>query len=144
MQFINDSELTESITKLLTECKTIACVGLSSKEDRPSNIVARYMQKNGYTIHPVNPGQTTILGLTCYPSLLEITEPIEIIDIFRRSEDVLPIVEQALQLAPLPKVIWLQQGIINQEAAQIARDKGVYVVMDRCIKIDHSNFIASK
>lgn len=100
-------------------------------------MVARYLIDAGYKVIPVNPGQSEILSRTCYPDLLSIPEPVDIIDIFRRSEDVYPIVQQALKMKPLPALIWLQQGIVNTEAADLARARGVDVVMDRCLKVEH-------
>lgn len=131
----------QEIAKFLRNVHIIAIVGLSPKENRPSNMVARYLQAAGYVICPVNPGHSQILGQTCYADLSAVPFPIDIVDIFRNSADVLPIVEQAVQCAPLPKAIWMQQGVINEPAAQLARDKGLFVVMDRCIKIDHQNLL---
>ena len=125
------------ISKLLKEYKTIAVVGLSPKENRPSNQVARYLIEAGYNIIPVNPGQSEILGKTCYPDLKSIPEHIDIIDIFRRTEDVPPIVVDAISINA--KVIWMQQGIVNEEAAALARKAGLTVIMDRCLKVDHMN-----
>lgn len=124
------------ISAILKKSRTIAVVGLSPKESRPSNQVARYLQSAGYRIIPVNPGQKEILGETCYPSLLDIPEPVDVVDIFRRPEEILPVVEQAIKIKA--KTVWMQQGIINEEAALLAREKGLTVVMDRCMKIDHA------
>ncbi len=128
--------------ELLENSRTIAVVGLSPKADRPSNMVARYLIDAGYTVYPVNPGQSMILGLTCYANLRDIPDPVDIVDIFRKSEDVKGVVEQVVQMNPLPKAIWMQQGIVNEEAAALARQHGIIVVMDRCIKIDHQNFLS--
>ena len=125
------------VEQLLRCAKTIAMVGLSPKENRPSNMVGRYLLSVGYTIFPVNPGHTEILGQPCYAQLSAIPATIDIVDIFRRSEDVLPIVEEAVKLGA--GAIWMQLGIINLEAAEFARRNGLAVIMDRCIKIDHSN-----
>jgi len=133
-------QLTE-IERLLGSVRSIAVVGLSPKENRPSNMVGRYLLDVGYTVYPVNPGQTIILGQTCYADLLSIPFPIDIVDIFRNSEDVLPIVEQAVSLSRRPRAIWMQQGVINETAAELALNSGIFVVMDRCIKIDHQNLI---
>ena len=130
------------IKRLLQEIATIAVVGLSPKENRPSNMVGKYLLDAGYTVIPVNPGQDEILGEKCFPDLGSIEGQIDAVDIFRRSEDILPIVEEALKLQPLPKVIWMQQGIVNEEAAALARKQGVFVVMDRCIKVDHQNMLS--
>ncbi len=132
---------TSEIARLLEEVCSIAIVGLSPKENRPSNMVGRYLLKVGYTIYPVNPGQKEILGRTCYEDLRSIPHPIDVVDIFRRSEDVLQIVEQIIELNPLPQAVWMQEGIVNEEAADLARRKGIFVVMDRCIKVDHHNLL---
>jgi len=141
MQSLDDIQLTAEITQLLKECRSIAVVGLSPKESRPSNMVGRYLLKHGYTVYPVNPGQDEILGEQCYKALSDIPAAVDIVDIFRKSEDILPIVEEVLKLRPLPRVVWMQQGIIHEEAAALARDAGIYVLMDRCIKVDHANFL---
>ena len=104
-------------------------------------MVARYLITAGYTVFPINPGHTEILGLQCHASLLDIPVKIDIVDIFRNSTDILPIVEDAIQIGA--KVIWMQQGIINEEAAEYARRHGLTMVMDRCIKIDHQNAFSS-
>lgn len=121
-----------AIHKLLTTAKTIAVVGLSPKESRPSNMVARYLIEAGYTVIPVNPGQEEILGLPCYPDLGSIPTRVDIIDIFRRSEDVPPIVAEAIAIGA--KAVWMQEGVIHAEAAQTAQAAGLVVVMDRCLK----------
>jgi len=136
MQTLDSLQELSDIGKLLKRVSSIAVVGLSPKESRPSNMVARYLIESGYKIIPVNPGQTEILGEICYPDLLSVREQIEIVDIFRRSEDVLPIVEQAVEIGA--RAVWMQQGIVNSEAAEFARQKGLFVVMDRCIKVDHT------
>ncbi|HIJ79025.1 MAG: CoA-binding protein [Desulfobulbaceae bacterium] len=123
------------IQRILTDARTIAVVGLSPKENRPSNMVARYLLEAGFRVIPVNPGQTEILGQTCYPNLEAIPEQVDLVDIFRRSEDVLPVVAEAIRIKA--KAVWMQQGIFNEAAAQLARDAGLAVVMDRCLKIDH-------
>lgn len=142
MQNLDDLRQAPEISRFLKEATAIAIVGLSPKESRPSNMVGRYLQDAGYTIYPVNPGQKEILGEACYADLRSIPHPIDIVDIFRKSEDVLPIVEALIELNPLPRVVWLQQGIINTEAAKLAGSKGIFVVMDRCIKVDHSNLLS--
>lgn len=129
------------IERLLKTANTIAIVGLSPKENRPSNMVGRYLVAAGYMIYPVNPGQDEILGKKCYPDLKSLPYPVDIINIFRKSEEVMAIVTDVLAQQHLPKAIWMQQGIINQEAAELARNKGILVVMDRCIKVDHTNII---
>jgi hypothetical protein len=141
MQTLDALRQLKEIEQLLGSAQSIAVVGLSPKEDRPSNMVGRYLLDAGYTIYPVNPGQKEILGQICHADLQTVPFPIDIVDIFRRSEDILPIVEQALSLRRRPKAIWMQQGIINESAAQLALSNGIYVVMDRCIKVDHQNLI---
>lgn len=128
---------TLEISQLLKKYRNIAMVGLSPKGNRPSNQVAVYLLEAGYNIIPVNPGQQEILGKKCYPDLESITEQIDIVDIFRRAEDIPPIVESAIKTGA--KVIWMQQGIVNEEAAAMARKAGLTVIMDRCLKIDHLN-----
>lgn len=127
------------VKKLIQETKTIAVVGLSPKVARPSNMVARYLLEVGFTIIPVNPGQDEILGLRCYANLKEIGQKIDMVDIFRRSEDVLPIVEDAIEVGA--QAIWMQQGIRNQQAAELAKKAGLHVVMDRCLKVDHQQLV---
>ena len=129
----------KEIEAILQNSKTVAVVGLSPKEKRPSNMVARYLIEAGYQVIPVNPGQTEILGEKCYPSLLDIPEPVDLVDIFRKPEDVLPVVEEAVQIKA--KYVWMQQGIVNEEAARLARENGLGVVMDRCVKIDHASLL---
>lgn len=142
MQTLDALKQTTEITHLLREVSSIAVVGLSPKESRPSNMVARYLLDVGYTVYPVNPGQKEILGERCYADLRSIPHPIDIVDIFRKSEDILPIVRQLIELNPRPRAVWMQQGIINEAAAELARNNGIFVVMDRCIKVDHKNFLS--
>jgi len=132
----------EEIRLLLKESTRIAVVGCSPKKERPSHRVARYLMEAGYQIFPVNPGHQEILGQRCYPSLLDIPGDIDIVDIFRRSEETEPIVLQSLEKGC--KIIWMQQGIINHSAAEIARQHGKTVIMDRCIKVDHANLVATE
>ena len=128
-------ESIDKIKRILREYKTIAVVGLSAKWNRPSHFAAKYMKEHGYKIVPVNPGYDEILGEKCYSSLLDIPEPVDIVDIFRRSGDVPPIVEDAIKIGA--KVVWMQLTVINEEAASRARDAGLEVVMNRCVKIEH-------
>jgi predicted CoA-binding protein len=125
----------DPITEILQSAKTIAVVGLSSNPLRPSHGVAAYLQGQGYRIIPVNPNIQSSLGEDAYPSLLDVPEKIDIVDIFRRSEFVEPIVDQAIQLK-IPAV-WMQEEVINEKAAQKARQAGIFVVMDRCILVEH-------
>jgi predicted CoA-binding protein len=112
---ILSAEQLATVRKILKDSKTIAVVGLSPKSHRPSHQVASYLMEAGYTIIPVNPGQDAILGQTCYPSLRDIPSPVDMVDIFRRPEAILPIVEDAISIGA--KFIWMQEGIINMEAA---------------------------
>ena len=124
-----------TIKEILEKYKTIAVVGLSSNKWRASNSVSEYMQNAGYRIIPVNPLETEVLGEKAYPSLDDVPEPFEIVDIFRRAEYVPDIVEAAIRRnAP---VIWMQLGVVHEEAAARARAAGLEVVMDRCILQDH-------
>ena len=127
----------EEIRSMLGKCKTIAVVGISPKEDRPSYTVASYLKSKGYTIIPVRPDGETLLGERVYHSLQEIPPEvkIDIVDIFRKSEDVPPVVEEAIQRRA--KVVWMQEGVTHPEAAARAERAGLQVVMDRCIKKDH-------
>lgn len=132
----------KNIKNILDSTKNIAVVGLSPKDNRPSNMVARYLMAAGYKIIPVNPGRTEILGQVCYPSLSAIPERVDMVDIFRRPEDVPPVVEEAVKIGA--RVVWMQQGIVNEEAAETARKAGLSVIMDRCVKIDHQFFYGNK
>ena len=125
----------KQISEILRVCRTIAVVGLSAKRYRPSYGVAEYMQRAGYRIIPVNPHETEILGEKCYPDVESVPEPIDIVDIFRRSEYVPEIVEAAIRKGA--KVVWMQEGVIHEEAARRAQEAGLEVVMDRCILKDH-------
>jgi predicted CoA-binding protein len=129
----------DPIYELLSRTKTIAVVGLSESPLRPSHGVFAYMQAAGYRIIPVNPQIAEALGEKSYPSLLgvplEVREKIDLVDVFRRSEYVDEIVEQAIQLN-IP-AIWLQEGVINERAAEKARKAGIFIVMDRCILKEH-------
>ena len=127
--------VTDPITEILKRAKTIAVVGLSDSPLRPSHGVAAYLQTQGYRIIPVNPQIQESLGEKAYPSLLDVPEKIDIVDIFRRPEFVEEVVDQAIQLK-IPTV-WMQEEIIHEKAAQKARQVGIFVVMDRCILLEH-------
>lgn len=126
------------IQKIFEETKTIAVVGFSAKPARPSHYVAAFLQQNGYRVIPVNPGLAgqAFLGETVYASLSDIPVPVDMVDIFRRSEDVPPVVEEALSSLPDLKTIWMQMGIVNEDAAAAARAAGKQVVMDRCPMVE--------
>ncbi|MCC3379832.1 CoA-binding protein [Paenibacillus farraposensis] len=136
MAFENPSR--EEIKTILEQVGNIAVVGLSDKSDRTSYMVSYAMQKRGYRIIPVNPAAAgqTILGETCYASLAEVPEPIELVNVFRRSEYCAEVAREAAAIGA--KVLWLQQGITSQEAAGIAQEHGMTVIMDRCIKVEDS------
>jgi predicted CoA-binding protein len=127
------------IARILRDTRSIAVVGLSPKPERPSHGVARYLLAAGYRVIPVNPGQREILGLKCYPSLLEIPDSVDLVDCFRRAEDIPPIAEQAIAIGA--KTLWLQLGIIHRPAAERAAAAGLAVVMDRCSKIEHARLL---
>ena len=127
----------DPITELLRHTKTIAVVGLSDSPLRPSHGVAAYMQIQGYRILPVNPNIEISLGEKAYPSLLDVKEKIDLVNIFRRSEFVSDLVDQAIQLK-VP-AIWMQEDVVDEDAAQRARKAGLFVVMDRCILQEHRN-----
>jgi predicted CoA-binding protein len=135
----HDSYPDSYIRGILNTVKTIAMVGFSPKENRPSYFVFKYLTERGYRVIPVNPGQAgkEVLGQMIYASLSDIREPIDMIDIFRGSENVPPIVEEALTLSPKPQVIWMQLTVRNDEAAKRAEDAGMKVVMNRCPKIEY-------
>ena len=127
--------VSDPITEILQRAKTIAVVGLSDNPLRPSHGVAAYLQTEGYRIVPVNPQIQSALGEKAYPSLLDVPEKIDIVDIFRRPEFVEEVVDQAIQLK-VPAV-WMQEEVIHEKAAQKARAAGIFVVMDRCILLEH-------
>ncbi|MEQ1656992.1 MAG: CoA-binding protein [Nitrospira sp.] len=125
----------DTIRQILAHCRTIAVVGASSNPARASNHVAAYMKAQGYRVIPVNPNEQTVIGEQAYPSLTAVPGSIDLVDIFRKSEDVLPIVAEAI--ARGAKAIWMQEGVINEAAVQLAREAGLAVVMDRCWLKDH-------
>lgn len=124
-----------TIPELLAASKTIAVVGLSSRRTRPSYGVSEYMQSQGYRIIPVNPNETEVLGEKAYPDLGSVPEKIDIVDIFRRPEHVPAIVEAAIRIGA--RAVWMQEGIVHEQAAERARAAGLEVVMDRCILKEH-------
>jgi predicted CoA-binding protein len=127
------------IRGILNTVKTIAMVGISPKENRPSYFAFKYLLERGYHMIPVNPGQAgkDILGQKVYAKLSDISEPVDMVDIFRATEHVLPVVQEALTLKPKPQVIWMQLTVRNDEAAQLAEQAGIKVVMNRCPKIEY-------
>lgn len=129
----------EEIKKILKDAKTVAIIGLSDKKGRPSLKVATYLKNKGYNIIPVNPRINEVLGLTSYPDLSSIPDKIDIVDIFRKPEDVLPIVNEAIKLGV--KVIWMQEGIINEAAAEKGMAAGLKVIMNRCMLKEHTRLL---
>jgi predicted CoA-binding protein len=132
MPEIND---TETIERILDECRTIAVVGLSNRSSRPSHGVAAYMQRAGYRMIPVNPNESDVLGEKAYDALADVPEQIDLVDVFRRSEEAGVAVDQAIAIGA--KAVWLQEGVIDHEAAQRALDAGLLVVIDRCWLKEH-------
>jgi uncharacterized protein len=134
--------LSDRTRELLTHYRRIAMVGVSGNPTRASYRALVHMKSKGYTVYPVNPSYDEILGLKCYKSLLDIPEPVDIVDIFRRGDTVLPLVGEAVEIGA--KVFWMQIGVINEEAATKAAEAGLEVVMDRCVKIEHCRFYGKK
>lgn len=134
---MDDLISTKLIRELLSSVKSVAIVGLSPKKNRPSYIVAEYLINAGYDVIPVNPGQNMILGRPCFPDLKSIPQNVDLVDIFRKPDDILPIVKQAVE----KKIngIWMQLGIENADAANLALENNMIVIMNRCIKIDHQD-----
>jgi predicted CoA-binding protein len=124
------------LRRILKTNHTIAVVGLSADWYRPSYFAAKYMQEHGFKIIPVNPKYDEILGEKCYPSLKAIPEPVDIVDVFRKPDDCVPIAQDAVAIGA--KVLWLQLGVVNEEAARVAEAGGLEVVMDRCVKIEYA------
>jgi predicted CoA-binding protein len=135
----HDSYTDSYIRGILNTVKTIAMVGISPKENRPSYFAFKYLLERGYRMIPINPGQAgkEILGQKVYARLSDVREPIDMVDIFRASEHVMPIVQEAVTLKPKPQVIWMQLTIRNDEAAKVAEEAGLKVVMNRCPKIEY-------
>jgi uncharacterized protein len=127
-----------TIRKILSTTKTIAIVGLSPRTERPSYFVGSYLKYEGYRVIPVNPTVGEILGERSYPDLLSIPDPVDMVDVFRRPEECVEIARQAVQIGA--KTLWLQLRIVNLEAARIAEDAGLNVIMDRCAKIEHGRY----
>ncbi len=125
----------DRLREILSEARTIAVVGLSSSPHRASHGVARYLQNHGYRIVPVNPHETEVLGERAYPSLFDLPDKIDVVDVFRRPEYTVEVAENSVKVGA--KVLWLQSGIVNEEAGRIAEEGGLDVVMDACIKIEH-------
>jgi predicted CoA-binding protein len=120
---------------ILKSSRVVAVVGLSSNPERPSCRVASYLKRHGYRIIPVNPRESTVLGEAAYPDLSSVPGPVDVVDIFRRPEDVPAIVEQAIKIGA--KAVWMQEGVVNEAAAARAREAGLLVVMDKCMRKEH-------
>jgi predicted CoA-binding protein len=126
----------ETIERILDDCKTIAVVGLSSNLGRPSHGVASYMRRRGYKVIPVNPNETEVFGDKSYASLKEVSERVDLVDVFRRSSEAGTAVDEAIAIGA--KAVWLQEGVIDSAAAKRAQDAGLLVVMDRCWLKEHA------
>jgi predicted CoA-binding protein len=125
----------ETIKRILGECRTIAVVGLSSDPSRPSNSVSDYMRRNGYRVIAVNPNETSVFGEKAYPNLAAVPDSIDLVDVFRRADEAGHAVDDAIAVGA--KAVWLQEGVIDQAAAQRALDAGLWTVMDRCWLKEH-------
>lgn len=136
---MNDDQMMKDI---LVSAKTIASVGLSSNPQKESYWIVSYLKDQGYRVIPVNPTADEILGEKSYPDLESVPDKIDVVQIFRKSEDVLPVVESAIKAGA--KVVWMQEGIVNEEAAQKAREAGLQVVMDACMRVTHRRLIGEK
>ena len=134
-------EQPEEIARILRDARTVAVVGIKDDRFQPAFFVPDYLQRQGYRIVPVNPRYERVLGERCHASLLEIAEPVDIVDVFRASHNILPHAAEALQLKP--KVFWMQSGIRNAEAAEILARAGILVVQSRCIMLDHRHLVGS-
>jgi predicted CoA-binding protein len=139
---IMTGKLSERTRDILMKYRRIAMVGVSGSPTRASYRAMVHMMSKGFTVYPVNPQYKEILGVRCYGSLLEVDRPVDIVDVFRKPETVMPLVEEAKKIGA--KVFWLQIGVINEQAAQKARECGMDVIMDRCVKIEHCRFFGKK
>jgi predicted CoA-binding protein len=124
------------LRRILMQCRTIAVVGLSANWHRPSYFAAKYMLEHGYTVIPVNPAYKEVLGQACYPSLRDVPQRVDMVDCFRRAEDIPAIADEAIGIGA--RVLWMQLGVINLEAVRKAEAAGLEVVMDRCVKIEYA------
>ena len=128
-----------TIQRVLHSANTIAIVGLSNNELRASYFVGYYLRRHGYHVIPVNPRETEILGRTCYPSLLDVPEPIDVVDVFRAPDALPGIAREAVAIDA--GALWCQYGVINDEGARIAEDGSLAVIMDRCLKVEHARYV---
>ena len=131
-----------TIDKILKKYRVVAVVGLSANKERPSYVVSAYLKEHGYKVIPVNPKEDKILGERCYPSLIVIDEKVDIVDIFRRSEDVEDIVDEAIKIGA--KAVWMQEGVMDERAANKAREAGLEVIMDMCIMKEHRKMVKKR
>ena len=127
------------LRRILAECRTIAVVGLSANWYRPSYFAAKYLRDHGYRIIPVNPNYSEVLGERCYPSVADIPEPVDVVDGFRKADEMVALAREAVDKQA--RVLWMQLGIRNPDAARIASEAGLDVVMDRCMKIEHARIL---
>jgi predicted CoA-binding protein len=125
-----------TLRRVLADARTLAVVGLSAHWHRPSNFAAKYMQEHGYRVIPVNPAYQEVLGERCYARLEDIPEPVDLVDCFRATGEILPLARSAVAIGA--RVLWQQIGVVNLKAARLARDAGLDVVLDRCVKIEHA------
>ncbi len=132
----------QTLRLALLSARTVAVVGLSDRSSRPSYGVARYLQSQGYRIIPVNPNVRLVLGEQAYPDLLSVQDPVDMVNIFRRSDKVAPIVDEAITKGV--KIIWMQVGVVDEEAARRAAEAGITVVMDRCAMVDHRRLVGQQ
>ena len=133
---MSDGNDIPTLRRILSEYRRVAMVGLSADWSRPSNFAAKYLLEHGFEVYPVNPKYTEILGQPCYPDLGSIPHPVEVVDLFQRAERVGPFVDEAIAIGA--RVLWMQLGVVNEAAAQRAREAGLEVVMDRCMKIEYA------
>jgi predicted CoA-binding protein len=136
---VNEFQDPRTIQEIVLSARTVAIVGLSASELRASNFVAYYLQRHGYGVRPVNPNEERVLGEQVYPSLREVPERIDVVDVFRDPSAVPEIARQAVEIGA--GALWLQFGVINLEGARIAKDGGLAVVMDRCLKVEHARLL---
>ena len=129
----------DALERVVRGARTVAVVGVSPNPARPSHGVAAYLHRSGLRVFPVNPAIRELFGLTAYPSLAEVPERVDIVDVFRRPSVIVPVAEQAVAIGA--GALWLQLGVINEEAAEIARSGGLDVVMDRCLKVEHQRLV---
>lgn len=139
---VTELTIDDTLRRILTDHKRVAIVGLSDNELRPSNKVGKYLLQHGFEVIPVNPKCDEILGQKCYPDLSSIPTPVDIVDLFRRIEHIPPLVADAITIKA--KVVWMQLDLVHEESAKMAREAGVEVVMDRCIKIEHARLFGGE